>query len=217
MTSVLDAIRREKIVAAIRLASDEHLLEAAESLYRGGVRIIEITMNTPNALHHVDKLRQRHPDAWIGVGTVLDEVTARSAISAGASFLLSPILNKAAIRTANRYNIPFIPGVLTPTEIMAACECGATVVKIFPIDVFGPGYVKTIAAPLPHVNVIPMGGITAENARAYLEAGSFALGVGSTLVSDRLVGEGRFAEIENRARRLAGIVDQYVRDTAGSL
>lgn len=215
MHSVLDVIRREKIVAAVRLDSDEHLCKAVESLCRGGVKVIEIAMNTPNALRHIDKIKQAHPDALIGVGTVLDEATARAAIMAGASFLLSPILDEAAIRMANRYSVPFIPGVLTPTEIMAAHACGARVVKVFPIDAFGPAYVKNIAAPLPQAAVIPMGGITFENARAYLEAGSFALGVGSTLVHDRFVKEGNFAEIENRARRLVGIVDQYNRESAG--
>src|SRR5690606_4103360 len=201
MPSVLDVIRREKIVSAVRLKSDDQMVRVVESLYRGGVKVIEIAMNTPNALHHVEKIKRHFPEACVGVGTVLDEASARSAIMAGASFLLSPVLNKGAIRMANRYNVPFIPGVLTPTEIMAAYEWGAKAVKVFPINDLGPKYVKDLAAPLPHVDIIPMGGVTPENARDYLEAGCFALGMGSALVNDRLVAEGHFDEIENRARR----------------
>jgi 2-dehydro-3-deoxyphosphogluconate aldolase/(4S)-4-hydroxy-2-oxoglutarate aldolase len=178
------------------------------------VKVIEIAMNTPNALQHVDRIKQLYPDAWIGVGTVLDETTARSAIAAGASFLLSPALNKAAIQMANRYNIPFIPGVLTATEIMTAYEFGAKVVKVFPIDALGPNYVKNISAPLPHVELIPMGGISQENAIQYLEAGSFALGIGSSLVNSRLVHERNFAEIERRARRLVDVVEKHIRDSS---
>jgi len=214
MTSALEVIRREKIVAAVRLESDAHIQDVVDSLYKGGVKVIEIAMNTPNALQHVDRIKQQYPDASIGVGTVLDEATARSAIAAGASFLLSPALNKGAIQMANRYNIPFIPGVLTLTEIMTAYECGAKVVKVFPIDALGPNYVKNIAAPLPHVEIIPMGGISQDNARQYLEAGSYALGIGSSLVNGRLVHERNFAEIERRARRFVEVVEQYIRESS---
>lgn len=217
MTTVLDIIRQQKIISAIRVQSEEHIAEVVASLYSGGVKVIEITMNTPNALNHIEKIKQNYPDAIIGVGTVLDAETTRSAIMAGASFLLSPLLNKEAIQMASRYNVPFIPGVLTPTEIITAYEYGAKAVKIFPISSLGPKYLKDILAPLPHVEIVPMGGITADNAKQYLEAGSLALGMGSTLVNDQLIKEGNFLEIESRARQLVGIVDQFNRETSDTL
>jgi len=110
---------------------------------------------------------------------------------------------------ANRYNIPFIPGVLTPTEILKAYEYGAKVVKVFPIRAFGPQYLKDIKAPLPHVEMVPMGGVNNDNALEFLAAGSFALGMGSTLVNDQLIREGNFAEIQRRAEELVGIVSTF--------
>lgn len=209
MNSVLNTIQQEKIITAIRSHTGEGIEEAVASLYNGGVKVIEITMNTPNALQRIDKLKADLPDAIIGVGTVLDAETTRAAISAGASFLLSPTLDEASIKMASRYNIPFIPGVLTPTEILKAYEYGAQVVKVFPIRAFGPKYLKDINAPLPHVKMVPMGGITKENALQYLEAGSFALGMGSTLVNDQLMMEGNFVEIERRAAELVSIVSSF--------
>lgn len=209
MESVLQTIREEKLISAIRSQTGEHISHIVDSLYNGGVKVIEVTMNTPNALKHIGKIKIDFPDVLIGVGTVLDEETTRAAISAGASFLLSPTLNEASIKMANRSNVPFIPGVLTPTEVLQAYEYGAKVVKIFPISSLGPNYIKDLKAPLPQIDMIPMGGITVANALEFLKAGSFALGVGSTLVNDKLIKDLNFEEIEKRAKQLVNAVQTY--------
>jgi len=209
MEAILQKIRQEKIISAVRSKSGEAIEQVAASLYNGGVKVIEITMNTPGALNNIEKIKASLPDALIGVGTVLDAETTRAAILAGAQFILSPTLDEASIKMANRYNIPFIPGVLTPTEILKAYEYGAKVVKVFPIRAFGPQYLKDIKAPLPHVEMVPMGGVNNDNALEFLAAGSFALGMGSTLVNDQLIREGNFAEIQRRAEKLVGIVSTF--------
>lgn len=217
MESVLQTLRQEKIISAIRSQTGEHITQIVESLYNGGVKVIEVTMNTPNALQKIEKIKMDYPDVLIGAGTVLDGETARAAISAGASFLLSPTLNEASIKMANRYNIPFIPGVLTPTEVLQAYEYGAKVVKIFPISSLGSKYIKDLKAPLPHVEMIPMGGITVANAPEFLKAGSFALGIGSTLVNDKLIQDLNFAEIERRAKQLTNVILNYQNATTATL
>ncbi|WP_312093062.1 bifunctional 4-hydroxy-2-oxoglutarate aldolase/2-dehydro-3-deoxy-phosphogluconate aldolase [Niallia sp.] len=209
MESVLQTLGQEKIISAIRIQTGEYISQIVESLYNGGVKVIEITMNTPNALKHIEKIKIDFPDVLIGVGTVLDEETTRSAISAGASFILSPTLHEASMKMANRYNVPFIPGVLTPTEVLQAYEYGAKVVKIFPISSLGPKYIKDLKAPLAHIDMIPMGGITVANASEFLKAGSFALGIGSTLVNDKLIKDLNFEEIERRAKQLVNTVQTY--------
>lgn len=217
MESVLQTLRQEKIISAIRSQTGEHISNIVESLYNGGVKVIEVTMNTPNALQKIEKIKVDYPDILVGAGTVLDEETTRAAISVGASFLLSPTLNEDSIKMANRYNVPFIPGVLTPTEVLQAYEYGAKVVKIFPINSLGPKYIKDLKAPLPHVEVIPMGGITKENAPDFLKVGSFALGIGSTLVNDKLIQDLNFTEIERRAKQLVNVVRTYQNVTTTTL
>lgn len=209
MNEVLQAMKEQKIISIIRAESPDDLKEVAASLYRGGVRILEITMNTPGALEAIKQIKENHPDLWVGAGTVLDEETARLAIMAGASFLLSPTLSEASIRMASRYNIPFIPGVLTPTEALTAYEWGARVVKVFPVGSLGAAYIKYLKGPLPHLEMVPVGGVSNETAEAFLEAGSFALGIGSTLVNDTLIKEKQFPEIERRARELVETVSAF--------
>ncbi|PLS05653.1 bifunctional 4-hydroxy-2-oxoglutarate aldolase/2-dehydro-3-deoxy-phosphogluconate aldolase [Neobacillus cucumis] len=202
MQKLLQKMKQEKVVSIIRCNSTNELDEVVSALYDGGIRFVEITMNTPNALQGIEMIRLKFPDMMVGAGTVLDTETARLAILSGASFLLAPTLNEGSMIMANRYNIPLIPGVLTPTEILRAYELGAQVVKVFPIRAFGPQYIKDIKGPMPYVNIMPVGGVDIHNAKEYLDHGSFALGIGSTLVNDRLIVEKNFTEIYNRAKKL---------------
>lgn len=202
MHDILGEMENEKIVSIIRCKSTNDIESVVSALYDGGIRFVEITMNTPNALQAIEIVVRKFPGMQVGAGTVLDAETARLAILSGASFLLAPALHEESMTMANRYNVPLIPGVLTPTEILKAFELGAQVVKVFPIRAFGPQYIKDIKGPMPYVNIMPVGGVDIENAKDYLDHGSFALGIGSTLVNDKLIEQKNFTEIYNRAKKL---------------
>lgn len=209
MDSILSSIKEEKIIAIMRSDYPEALDQVVSSLQEGGIRIIEVTLNTPNALKKIEDLNNKFPDMIIGAGTVLDSETAREAILSGASFLLSPSLHLEVIQMANRYQIPVIPGVFTPTEIVTAVEWGAKVVKVFPVGTLGPGYIKELKGPLSHIEMIPVGGVTAENAHQFLAAGSFALGMGSFLVNDQFIENKDFSKIKQRAQQLVDIIADF--------
>ena len=207
-TSPLEEIRRAKLVAIIRCHCSEGLENTVRSLYQGGIRAIEITMNTPGALRGIERMKEKYPELLIGAGTVLDSETARLAIMSGAGFLLTPTLKKETIEIANRYHVPIIPGVMTPTEVLTAFEYGAKMVKIFPIRNLGPKYLADLKGPLPFVETMAVGGISLENAGLYLKSGASALGIGSALVDEKLVQQGDFTEIERRAASFVEIVNQ---------
>jgi 2-dehydro-3-deoxyphosphogluconate aldolase / (4S)-4-hydroxy-2-oxoglutarate aldolase len=209
-TSSLEEIRRAKLVAIIRSHSLEGLENTARSLFQGGIRAIEITMNTPGALSGIERLKEKYPGLLIGAGTVLDSETARLAIISGAGYILTPTLKKETIETANRYNVPIIPGVMTPTEVLTAYEYGAKMVKVFPIRQLGPRYLTDLKGPLPFVETMAVGGISLENAGLYLKAGASALGIGSSLVDEKLVQQGDFTEIERRAASFVEIVNKVL-------
>ncbi|MBY0223478.1 MULTISPECIES: bifunctional 4-hydroxy-2-oxoglutarate aldolase/2-dehydro-3-deoxy-phosphogluconate aldolase [Sporosarcina] len=208
MNSILERIANEKIVAIIRSQSSEKLAETVGSLYKGGIRTVEITMNTPGALKSIEDMKALYPDLIIGAGTVLDSEAAVLAINAGASFLLAPTLSSKAIEASNRYDVPLIPGVFTPTEALTAYEYGAKMVKIFPIRNLGPGFLKDLKGPLPFVQTMAVGGISLDNAKSYLEAGASSLGIGSSLVDDKLVQTGNFEEIQRRASQFVEVARQ---------
>ncbi|WP_102272510.1 bifunctional 4-hydroxy-2-oxoglutarate aldolase/2-dehydro-3-deoxy-phosphogluconate aldolase [Cytobacillus massiliigabonensis] len=205
----LDEIKREKLVAIIRSHSSEGLENTVRSLYQGGIRAVEITMNTPGALNGIERVKQLYPDLLIGAGTVLDSETARLAILSGASFLLTPTLKHQTIEIANRYNTPIIPGVLTPTEALTAYEYGAKMVKIFPVSHFGPKYLTDLKGPLPFIETMAVGGISLDNVHTYFKAGANSVGIGSTLVNDQLVQQGDFGEIEKRAAQFVESVKNF--------
>jgi 2-dehydro-3-deoxyphosphogluconate aldolase/(4S)-4-hydroxy-2-oxoglutarate aldolase len=207
LSQVLSEIKKHKLVAIIRGDSIQSCEATVNSLYKGGIRIVEITMNTPGALRGIERIRETFPEMVVGAGTVLDAETARSAILAGASFLLAPTLKTSTIELGNRYNVPVVPGVFTPTEALNAYEAGARMVKVFPIRNLGPKYISDIHGPLPHLEIMSVGGISLANAESHLNAGSCALGIGSSLVDDTLVQNGDFQEIEKRARRFVDILD----------
>jgi 2-dehydro-3-deoxyphosphogluconate aldolase/(4S)-4-hydroxy-2-oxoglutarate aldolase len=205
MKSILDRISDEKILAIIRAESTDNLVETVDSLYKGGIRTVEVTMNTPGAIKGIESLKALYSDLLIGAGTVLDSETALLAIRSGASFLLAPTLNQKAIETANRYDVPLIPGVFTPTEALTAYEYGAKMVKIFPIRKLGPAFITDLKGPLPFIQTMAVGGISLENAKGYLEAGAASLGIGSSLVDNEIIRQGNFEEIERRATKFVEI------------
>lgn len=208
MNETLQEIHKEKLVAIIRSNSSDKLESTVKSLYDGGIRVVEVTMNTPGALNGIERMKALYPSMLIGAGTVLDPETARLSILSGASFILTPTLKRSTIEMVNRYNVPIIPGVLTPTEALTAYEYGAKMVKIFPIRSLGPTYISDLKGPLPFIQTMVVGGISLENAEEYLRAGVHSLGIGSSLVDDKLIEKGKFEEIERRAARFVEIVNK---------
>ena len=189
------------IIAIIRADSSEQLVEAAAALLEGGVSAMEVTMTTPNALEVVAAVVHKFGNAILmGVGSVIDPKTVYAAVAAGAEFIVTPVTKPQVIAAANDLEKPIASGAFTPTECLLAHESGADFVKLFPADVGGPAYIKSILAPLPMLRIVPTGGVTPETAAALLKAGSTALGAGSSLVSKEILEKRDWAELTKRAK-----------------
>lgn len=190
------------IVAVIRASGSAELMDVIGALKEGGIRAIEVTMTTPNALEVIRETTDRFgDDVLVGVGSVLDAETARMAMLAGAQFVVGPVLNLDVIRVCRRYDKIVIPGAFTPTEILTAWESGADVVKVFPATKLGPSFFKDVRGPLPQVRLTPTGGVTAETAPEFIRAGAVFVGAGSALVDKKAVAQGRFDVITETAER----------------
>ena len=194
------------VIGIIRIQTAEDLLAIAGALHRGGLNCLEITMNTPGALRAIESTREKLPQVLLGAGTVLDAISAREAILAGAQFLVTPTVKLDVLEVAHRYGVPAIIGAMTPTEILTAWEAGADMVKVFPASVLGPKYLQEIHGPLPQIPLVPTGGITAENAGDFIRAGAVAVCVGSWLVDKKAITEGRLEVLTERARQLVEAV-----------
>ena len=206
-SSDLSRVLQSGIVAVVRAPSGELLADVAEALLAGGVDVMEITFTVPQAARVLERVAARLGDkVLLGAGTVLDPETARVAILAGAQFLVSPTVNLEVIATCRRYGKLSMPGALTPTEIVAAWQAGADIVKVFPSELTGPGYLKALAGPLPQVRLMPTGGVNLQTAADFLRAGACALGIGGSLVEAKVVAAGDFARIETLARQYVEIV-----------
>ena len=200
LDNVLKKLVDGGVIAIMRAKNSDQLIAAAEAILSGGVTSIEVTMTTPGALDVVKQAtNQFSSEVLFGVGSVLDAETARAAILAGAVFVVCPTLNLETIKMCNRYSVPVLPGAYTPTEILTAWEAGASLVKVFPANFGGPGYIKAVRAPLPHVKLVPVGGVNLENTAEFIRAGSSAVAIGSELVNQKLLDSGDFAEITRRA------------------
>ena len=200
---MMEWIQETGVIAIMRAKSSDQLLAAADAIKAGGVQAIEVTMTTPGALDVIRQATERYgADVLFGVGSVLDPESARAAILAGAQFVVSPTLNLKTIELCHRYAIPVVPGAYTPTEILTAWEAGADMVKVFPASVGGPAYFKAVKAPLPQVKLVPVGGVNLDTTADFIRAGADAVGVGSALVSQKLLDAGDFAALTERARRL---------------
>jgi 2-dehydro-3-deoxyphosphogluconate aldolase/(4S)-4-hydroxy-2-oxoglutarate aldolase len=203
----LDRLLRCGIVAIVRANRSEVLADVAEALSTGGIDVIEITFTVPKAPQVLEQVADRLGDKiLLGAGTVLDAATARAAMLAGAEFFVSPAVKLGVIRLARRYGKLVLPGAFTPTEILTAWEAGADLVKVFPCDTLGPAYLKAVAAPLPQVRLVPTGGITLQNAAAFVKAGACALGIGGSLVEPSAVAAGDLKRIEALARQFVRVV-----------
>jgi 2-dehydro-3-deoxyphosphogluconate aldolase/(4S)-4-hydroxy-2-oxoglutarate aldolase len=212
--SDLTRVLNSGIVAVIRAPSGEVLADVAEALLAGGVDCMEITFTVPKAHRVLETVADRLGDkVLLGAGTVLDPETARTALLAGARFIVSPTVNIDTIRLCKRYTTLVMPGAFTPTEILTAWEVGADIVKVFPSEVTGPGYLKALRAPLPQIRLMPTGGVNLQTAAEFLKAGACALGIGGSLVSGEAIKNRDWAGIETLARQYVAIV----RETRGQM
>ncbi len=195
------------IIAIIRADSSAQLVSVAEALLAGGVTAMEVTMTTPGAIEAIREVTAHFGEKILmGVGSVLDPETCRAAILAGAEFVVTPVTKPEVIRMSNRYGKPIVSGAFTPTECLLAHESGADFVKLFPAEFNGPKYIRTLLAPLPMLQIIPTGGATPETAKDFLEAGSVALGVGSSLVSKEVLANRDWAGLTKRATEFVAAV-----------
>ncbi len=191
------------VVPVVRTASAESAILAIEAMYRGGIRVAEVTMTVPGAIKALEKLADLFGDKIIlGAGTVLDPETARACMLAGAQFFVTPNLRVATIEMCHRYSKPIFAGALTPTEVLAAWEAGADAVKVFPCSaVGGAKYIKALKGPFPQIEMIPTGGVNLETVADFLKAGSCAVAVGSELIDAGTIKAGKYEVFEERARQ----------------
>jgi 2-dehydro-3-deoxyphosphogluconate aldolase/(4S)-4-hydroxy-2-oxoglutarate aldolase len=202
-------IERCGVVAVIRLQDGSTLRAVIDALADGGVTALEVTMTVPRAIELIGRIAPTLPEEFIlGAGTVVDPDTARAAVHAGARYIVSPVFRPAVIEAAHAEGAAAMPGCFSPTEILAAWDAGADLVKVFPATALGPSYFKDIRGPLPQVRLMPTGGVNIENAGDWIRAGAVAVGVGGALVDPKLVAAGNFAGITERARRFVERVRQ---------
>lgn len=215
-TATLQLIERTGVVAVIRLEDPGVIRDVCDALAAGGVRALEVTMTVPKAVSLIEQLSASLTgDFAVGAGTVLDPETARQVILAGARFVVGPVFKPAIIEMGHRYHVPVMPGCFSPTEILAAWDAGADIVKVFPATALGPGFFKDVRGPLPHLRLMPTGGVTRDNAGEWIKAGAVAIGVGTALVDKAAVKARRFDAIANNARHFVTAV-QHAR-AAGSV
>ncbi|WP_053363307.1 bifunctional 4-hydroxy-2-oxoglutarate aldolase/2-dehydro-3-deoxy-phosphogluconate aldolase [Bacillus sp. FJAT-27251] len=200
--NMLSKLLKSGVVAVVRRVERKNAMDVVSSLVSGGVTGIEITMDSEDALGAIHEASARFGHkAVIGAGTVLDGKRAQQAIEAGAEFIFAPTLKQETIESAKRLEKIVIPGVFTPTEILQAHEWGADVVKVFPASTLGPDFIKQVRAPLGHVKMMPTGGVELSNTKAFIKAGSVAVGVGGSLVRKDLIEDQKWEELSRLAEQ----------------
>jgi 2-dehydro-3-deoxyphosphogluconate aldolase/(4S)-4-hydroxy-2-oxoglutarate aldolase len=206
--AILSAIIDIGIVPVVRTESAEGAIQAIDAIYRGGIRVAEITMTVPGALRALEKVADKFGDQIVlGAGTVLDPETARACILAGAEFIVTPSLNPATIELAKRYSKVIMPGALTPTEVVTAWQAGGDVIKVFPCSaVGGAKYIKSLRAPFPQIEMIPTGGVNLETISDFLRAGACAVAVGGELIDGANIRAGRYDVFEERAKQFLEVI-----------
>ncbi len=202
--TALSKITEHKIVAIVRGAAPAEVLKIAYALLAGGIRVLEITLNSPDALSAIAEVSDRMGAALlVGAGTVMDARSAKDAIAAGAKFILSPTLDKKTIRATKNHGAVSIPGAFTATEILAAYQYGGDIIKVFPASSVGAKYFKELRGPMPYIPLMPTGGIHPGNIREYRDAGVVAFGVGGALVDvSKEMTEAYLSEVTEKAKKL---------------
>ncbi|KGR91113.1 2-dehydro-3-deoxyphosphogluconate aldolase [Ureibacillus massiliensis 4400831 = CIP 108448 = CCUG 49529] len=198
----LKFIVQNGVVAVIRKVNPSIIEESIEALIEGGIKVLEITVDSEVSFNVIRKLKTKYgEDVLVGAGTVLDKITAKTAIEAKADFIFSPIYDIETIQLTNRYGCISIPGVYTPTEISQAYSAGADILKVFPATSLGPNYFKDVSGPLPHVPLMPTGGVSLENMAEFLNNGAVAVGVGSALLNKEYLANKQFDQIQLIAKQ----------------
>jgi 2-dehydro-3-deoxyphosphogluconate aldolase/(4S)-4-hydroxy-2-oxoglutarate aldolase len=207
---IIDSIVECGVVAVVRGESEEQILNAISAALDGGINVIEITFTVPNPLKLISTLRNKvSDDVVLGAGTVINPEMALDAIQAGAQFIVAPSTNINTIEVTKSKGIPVFPGALTPTEVLTAWQAGADMIKIFPANIMGPGYIKDLHGPFPEIPLMPTGDVDLTTCYSWLEAGAACLGVGSALIDKKLMAAGDYAEITRRAREFRRIIQEF--------
>ncbi|TAE32850.1 MAG: bifunctional 4-hydroxy-2-oxoglutarate aldolase/2-dehydro-3-deoxy-phosphogluconate aldolase [Candidatus Kapaibacterium sp.] len=206
-TDILAAFEKHKVLAIIRLHDSDDVIPVGEALVKGGIKMIELTLTTPKALEKIEELcsmyeeKKAKTDVLIGAGSVLSAQDVKRAVKAGARFVVSPIFKKEIIEEAHKRDVVVICGAFTPTEILRASEAGSDIVKVFPAEIISPVYVQSVLAPMPHLRMMPTGGITLANVGDWLQAGAVAVGVGGALLDSTAIAARQFDVITKRAEK----------------
>lgn len=210
---VIKAIEENKIIVIVRGVESEKLIPLAEAMYKGGIRLLEITYSANGAVSDEEtaeniKLLSKHFEGrmYIGAGTVLNKKQVQLTKDAGGMFIISPDTNDAVIKKTRQLEMVSMPGALTPTEIQTAHGSGADFVKLFPITNMGIGYVKAVKAPLSHIKLLAVGGVDENNMADYLKAGVCGFGVGSNIIDKKMIEAGDFDGITELARKYTAVV-----------
>jgi 2-dehydro-3-deoxyphosphogluconate aldolase/(4S)-4-hydroxy-2-oxoglutarate aldolase len=199
-TEIISMLTNPGVIAVVRAQHPAQVPPLSEALLAAGVIAIEITLTTPNAFEAIREASRTFGDrALIGVGTVLTEEECRRALEAGAEFVVSPIARTELVTLAHASDRPIMLGAYTPTEVQRVHESGADFVKLFPADGLGPAYVRALRAPLPHLKIVPTGGVDASNVADWMKAGCPAVGAGSSLVAAKILSEANWPELTRRA------------------
>jgi 2-dehydro-3-deoxyphosphogluconate aldolase/(4S)-4-hydroxy-2-oxoglutarate aldolase len=198
------------IIAVVRTERTEQVMPIAEALVAGGVTAIEVTLTVPNAEKAIAAVREKFRDAaLVGAGSVLNVAQCHSVLKAGAQFVVSPVGNVRLIEAAHKADRPVMLGAFTPSEAQLVHEWGADFVKVFPADQLGPPFIKAIRAPMPHLRIIPTGGVDLNTAADFLKAGCVALGVGSSLLKSDLIKSENWPELSRLASQYVEIVRKF--------
>ncbi|MBA3441286.1 MAG: bifunctional 2-keto-4-hydroxyglutarate aldolase/2-keto-3-deoxy-6-phosphogluconate aldolase [Pyrinomonadaceae bacterium] len=215
-SEVIRRITEIGVIPVVRARSGDEAMRAIDAIKEGGISVMEVTMTVPGAVRVIEEVVRRYEsDVIIGAGTVLDAETARTVILAGAQFVISPALNLATIECCRRYSVAVMPGALTPTEVITAWTAGADMVKVFPCNALGgASYLRSLKAPLPHIDLVPTGGVSLETAADFIRAGATALGIGSELVDTKALRDNQDNVITARARQLIQIVKEARADAS---
>lgn len=211
--SAVQLIEKGGVVPVVRLPDLAGAVDLAEALLDGGVTAFELTMTSPGALDALALLRERvaafaRGEAALGMGSVLNRKMAAEAVARGAQFVVAPTLDLPTVTYCAGLGVAVMPGAFTPTEVQTAWVAGAAVVKVFPATKLGPGFFQDILAPLPHLKLMPTGGVDLENAGSFVRAGAVAVGVGSALVRTAWVADGNWQAITEQARRFVAAVGE---------
>ncbi len=200
---ITERVEKEKAVAVLRFEDKRQFEPLYEALYEGGIKVLEITMTVPGAIELIKKASKiASDDVILGAGSVITAEDVRKTVDAGARFIVRPIVKDEVINETNKLDVPVMPGAFTPTEIQHAWDSGADIIKVFPADIVGMPFIKAVKAPLPHLKLMPTGGVSLTNANEWIAAGACAVGVGSALTDKKAIAAGNFDQIRKNAELL---------------